>query len=223
MSFPGLTGTFTPYQSQKDMIWRNVCTGTTLCGHVVGAGKTFIAAATAMTLRRLGLVRKPAMVVPNHLLEQTCAEVRRYFPAAMILMVTPEDLNPARRRHFAAKCAARDWDLVVMTHQQFGSLPVPPEVQEAYYCDLLDELDEAMDGDAAGESRATAKMLARKRKKLIARLDALGDMRRDSGITWDQTGIDYLIADESHAYKNLSFFASAEGFNTDGSNAPTTC
>jgi hypothetical protein len=206
----------TMYASQVDMVWRNVCTGTTLCGHVVGAGKTLIAAATAMTLRRLGLARKPLMVVPNHLLEQTCAEVRRYYPGAQILMVTREDLNPQRRRFFAAKCAARDWDLVVATHQQFGSMPVAPEIQEAYFCDLMDELDGAME-DIAGESRGTAKMLARKRKKLLAKLDALADTAKDGGLTFEQTGIDYLIVDEAHAFKNLEFVARAEGFNTAGS------
>jgi N12 class adenine-specific DNA methylase len=215
LSFPGLAAWINPYQSQRDMIWRNVCTGTTLCGHVVGGGKTFIAVGTAMTLRRLGLVRKPAMVVPNHLLEQTCAEARRYYPGAKILMVTKEDLNPQRRKYFAARCAARDWDLVVLTIQQFGSLPVHPQIQEEYYCALLDELDTAMED--APESRATAKMLARKRRKLIARLDELGDAAKDGGLTFGETGIDYLICDEAHWAKNLSFVCRAEGFNTDGS------
>jgi N12 class adenine-specific DNA methylase len=218
LTFPGLTMPpgRTMYASQVDMVWRNVCTGTTLCGHVVGAGKTLIAAATAMTLRRLGLARKPLMVVPNHLLEQTCAEVRRYYPGSQILMVTREDLNPQRRRFFAAKCAARDWDLVVATHQQFGSMPVAPEIQEEYFCDLMDELDGAME-DIASESRGTAKMLARKRKKLLAKLDALADTAKDGGLTFEQTGIDYLIVDEAHAFKNLEFVARAEGFNTAGS------
>jgi N12 class adenine-specific DNA methylase len=218
LTFPGLTMPpgRTMYGSQVDMVWRNVCTGTTLCGHVVGAGKTLIAAATAMTLRRLGLARKPLMVVPNHLLEQTCAEVRRYYPGAQILMVTREDLNPQRRRFFAAKCAARDWDLVVATHQQFGSMPVAAEIQEAYFCDLMDELDGAME-DIASESRGTAKMLARKRKRLLAKLDALADTAKDTGLTFEQTGIDYLIVDEAHAFKNLEFVARAEGFNTAGS------
>lgn len=217
LTFPGLTGTFHPYPHQVDMVWRNVCVPTTLCGHVVGAGKTWVAVATAMTLRRLGMVRKPAMTVPNHLLEQTCAEARRYYPGAKILMVTADDLTPARRRYFAAKVAARDWDLVVMTHQQFGALPVHPDTQEAYFCGLMDDLDQALQSDVASESRATAKMLARKRKQLQAKLDALADMRRDAGLTFEQTGIDCVIVDEAHYFKNLQFTARAEGFNQSGS------
>jgi N12 class adenine-specific DNA methylase len=218
LTFPGLSTAWgTPYASQLDMIWRNVCTGTTLCGHVVGAGKTFIAVATAMKMRELGFAKKPAMVVPNHLLEQTCAEARRYFPGAAILMVTKEDLNPARRRFFAAKCAARDWDLVVMTHQQWLALPVDPATQEAYFADLLDELDVAMEDPEISESRSTSKMLARKRRRLIAKMDALADVGRDGGLTFEQTLIDYAIIDEAHMFKNLEFIARAEGFNSTGS------
>ena len=217
LTFPGLSAGWNPYPHQVDMVARNLFTPTTLCGHVVGAGKTFVAVATAYKLRQLGLVRKPCMVVPNHLLEQTCAEARRYFPAMRILMVTREDLTPDRRKYFAAKCAAADWDLVVMTHQQFGSLNVHPDIQAAYYATLLDELDAAQDNPAVEESRATMKMLARKRKRLIAKLDALADMRRDGGVTFDQTLIDYLVIDESQAFKNLDFTCRAEGFSTAGS------
>jgi hypothetical protein len=104
-----------------------------------------------------------------------------------------------------------------MTHQQFGTLPVHPDIQAEYFADLLDELDAAMNDPTISESRATSKMLARKRKKLLARLDALADTAKDGGLTFEQTGIDYLIVDEAHAYKNLDFIARAEGFNTTGS------
>ncbi len=40
-----------------------------LLAHEVGAGKTLAAVTGVSELRRLGLVRKPAVVVPNHMLE----------------------------------------------------------------------------------------------------------------------------------------------------------
>jgi N12 class adenine-specific DNA methylase len=219
LTFPGLSSPpgWRPYPHQLDMILRNLCTATTLCGHVVGAGKTFTAVASAVKLRQLGMIRKACMVVPNHLLEQTCAEARRYFPGMQILMVTPEDLTPASRKYFAAKTAARDWDLVVMTVQQFGALSVSAELAADYYQTLLDELDAAQAEPVAEESRSVAKMLARKRKQLIARLDKLADRPHDGGVSWEQTGIDWIVIDEAHWAKNLSFTARAEGFNGSGS------
>ena len=217
LTFPGLTGGFNPYKHQVDMVWRNVCVPTTLCGHVVGAGKTWVAAATAWTLRRLGLVKKPCMVVPNHLLEQTCAEIRGYFPGARILMVTQADLAPERRRFFAAKVAARDWDLVVVTHEQFTAMPVHPDIREEYLAGLMEELDEAMMAAESDGSRAAVKRLARQRKRLLAKWDALTDVRRDGGLTFELTGIDYVIVDEAHRHKSLEFSCRAEGFSTAGS------
>ena len=44
--------------------------------------------ASSMELRRLGLARKPAHVVPNHMLEQYTAEFVRLYPFASVLMGT---------------------------------------------------------------------------------------------------------------------------------------
>lgn len=215
LSFPGMTGGFTPYPSQRDMVWRAVCTPAALCGHTVGAGKTAIMVMTAMTLRRLGLARKPCMIVPNHLLEQETAEARRLYPGARILMVTREDLSAERRRAFAAKVGARDWDLILMTHQQFMALPVSNQIQADYLAGLIEELDEAL---SDGEERTrTAKQLAARRKKLTAQHEELLHAPRDQGVTFEQTGIDYLMVDEAHYYKNLAMSCRAEGFSTSGS------
>ena len=218
LSFPGLTlpPGWSLYQSQRDMVWQSVCEPATLCGHTVGAGKTSIMVATAMTLRRLGLARKPAMIVPNHLLEQETAEARRLYPGAKILMVTREDLTKERRRAFAAKVGAQDWDLILMTHQQFLALPVSAGLQADYLADLIGQFDEAMQEESLENSRA-AKQLAGRRKRLVARHEMLLDSERDIGVTFEQTGIDYVMVDEAHLYKNLEMVARSEGFNTSGS------
>jgi N12 class adenine-specific DNA methylase len=42
--------------------------------HQVGAGKTATMVMGCMEMRRLGMVSKPAVVVPNHMLEQFSRE-----------------------------------------------------------------------------------------------------------------------------------------------------
>ena len=56
----------------------------------------------AMELRRLGLVRKPAFVVPNHMLEQFSREFLQLYPQAAVLITQREDLQAGRRRQFTA-------------------------------------------------------------------------------------------------------------------------
>src|SRR5206468_6010649 len=70
LEFPGMSQAITLRPHQQDAVWRGMSGGNTLLAHVVGAGKSFTMAATAMKMKQAGLLRKPLVVVPNHLLEQ---------------------------------------------------------------------------------------------------------------------------------------------------------
>ena len=45
------------HQHQKDAIWRTMSSGNTLLAHCVGAGKTYLMAATGMKMKQTGLIR----------------------------------------------------------------------------------------------------------------------------------------------------------------------
>ena len=59
LQFPGMSQAVTLNPHQTDAVWRGMSGGNTLLAHAVGAGKTFTMAATGMTLRQAGLIRKP--------------------------------------------------------------------------------------------------------------------------------------------------------------------
>ncbi len=214
LTFPGLVDWFKPYQHQLDMVARIIGTGSappvyaeheitrggaTLCGYGVGAGKTAIMYLAAMTMKRLGLVKKPVIIVPNHLLEQIASDGRRLYPAAKVLMVTKEDLTKKRRKAFAAKVAATDWDAIVMTHDQFRAIPVSPYIEAQYLADLIEKLQEATSGEGLAGTR-TVKRIGKQIMKLKARHAKLMDQRRDDGLYFDRLGIDYVFADECFPY-----------------------
>jgi len=68
-----------------------------------------------MELRRLGMVNKPAVIVPNHMLEQFAREWLQLYPQARILAASSADLAGDKRRQFVARAAANQWDAVIMT------------------------------------------------------------------------------------------------------------
>lgn len=70
LKLPGFSQCFELHPHQKNAIWRVIQAGNTGLFHVVGAGKTAVCVASSMELRRLGFVRKPCHVVPNHMLAQ---------------------------------------------------------------------------------------------------------------------------------------------------------
>lgn len=211
LSFPGMSEAWRQriYPWQRDFIYRMVCSPSGLCGFPVGAGKTTIQVAGAMTLKRLGLTQKAAIIVPNHLLEQITAEAQRLYPTAKILMVGHEDLEVERRKIFAARVAMGDYDVVIMTHAGFGALGVHPETERRYlekritaYRQSL-ALEEEKDGNGGGRKRRSVKRIEAAIEKMRQRQTQLLDQKRDTGVTFEQLGITCLIVDEFHLFKNL--------------------
>lgn len=211
----GMAPWFTPYPHQREFVARAIATPAALCGHPVGAGKTYTMAMTAMKLKQLGLVNKPMIVVPNHLIEQIDREVRQLFPAARILTGASKTIS-ANRRAFTARCATGDWDIVLVTHSAFNSMDVDAETQAAYLADQERELYEGVAAGAGGKLKgrmvkALAKALDRLRSKIrTLRATARG---KDTGVRFEQLGVDYVLIDEFHYYKNLATPCTTEGFS----------
>lgn len=91
-TMPGMTFNISLRKHQKNAVWRIVQGGNTLLAHVVGSGKTFTTIAAAMEMKRLGLVNKPLIVVPNHLLDQWEKDVALLYPGAKYLKISSDDI-----------------------------------------------------------------------------------------------------------------------------------
>ena len=68
--------------------------------HEVGAGKTAEMIMGVMEMRRMGLIDKPVLVIPNHMLEQFSREWLQIYPQARILAASSKDLTADKRRLF---------------------------------------------------------------------------------------------------------------------------
>jgi N12 class adenine-specific DNA methylase len=95
LSLPGLATTFQPRPHQLAAVARVVNEPGVGLYHAVGAGKTAVMIMGAMELRRLGLVSKPVIVVPNNLLAQFAREFQQLYPRAKLLAATKDDLRPS--------------------------------------------------------------------------------------------------------------------------------
>src|SRR5438876_9322620 len=115
---------------QRDAIWRCMTAGNTLLAQTVGAGKTYIMAATGMKMKQAGLIKKPMYVVPNHLLEQFGREFMHLYPNAKLLIAGKDDLARQRRKHLTAKIASGEWDGIIVTHSSFERIGMSGEYQE---------------------------------------------------------------------------------------------
>ena len=208
LTFPGLNPMFTDRQHRKDAVWRMIQRGNTLLAHVVGSGKTVTMIAGGMEEKRLGLINKPAYVVPNHMLEQFSREFLQAYPAAKILVAQKDEVTRENRKEFIAKAAANDWDGIIITHDAFGRINMDRDFREGFIREQLAEIERVIRTEAEqdGKSSPTVKGLEKAKKRLEDKLGKLmNEERKDTGISFEETGIDKLYIDEAHKFKNLSF------------------
>lgn len=204
---------------QKDAIWRILEWGNTLLAHVVGAGKTYTMVAAAMEEKRLGLVRKPMFVVPNHMLEQWTREFKQLYPTANLLIATKRDFAKADRQAFVARAAANDWDAIIMTHRSFESVPMSDAFQKEYVEREVDELESAIrEAKAEKADRSLIKEIEKAKKRREAKLKELSaGEKKDQNLTFEEMGVDKLYVDEAHMYKNLEFMTKMRGVSAPAS------
>lgn len=205
ITFNGMNPDIHLEEHQVNAAARGLYGGKTLLAHEVGAGKTFEMIAIAMESKRLGLSQKSLFAVPNHLTEQTASEFLRLYPSANILVARKKDFETANRKKFCARIATGDYDAVIMGHSQFEKIPISKERQERLLQEQIDEISEGITElkEQNGE-RFSIKDMERTKKSLQAKLERLNDAsRKDDTVTFEQLGIDRLIVDESHNYKNL--------------------
>lgn len=172
LSLPGLSATFTPRPHQRAAVARIINEPNTGLFHAVGAGKTAEMVMGAMELKRLGLARKPAVVVPNHMLEQFCREWQQLYPQAKLLAAFPDDVTAQRRRRFVAKVATNDWDAIIMTRTTFQRLALSPQHQSEYTNRELD-LARTQLAEAATQPGARPRTVKQVEKTLLRREEQL--------------------------------------------------
>ena len=204
--FPGMNPEIILRTHQLNAIARGLYGQNVLLGHVVGAGKTWTAVAIAQESKRLGLCHKTLIVVPNHLTEQWGAEYLQLYPSANILVATAKDFEKQNRKKFCARIATGDYDAVIIGHSQLEKLPLSLERQTHM---LQQQIDEIMEGIAEAKAnraeRFTVKQMERAKKSIEAKLAKLNDQsRKDDLITYEEIGVDKLIIDEAHSFKNRS-------------------
>jgi N12 class adenine-specific DNA methylase len=217
LSLPGLAAGFRPRPHQVAAVARMIGEPAVLLAHEVGAGKTAEMIMGVTELRRLGLVRKPAIIVPNHMLEQFAREWLQLYPQARVLVAHREDLQSSRRRHFVARCATGNWDGIVMSRSAFERIPLSAEEQSAYLDQEVALARQWIESAKAHGGGLTIKRLEGALLRAEERLRAKLDSAKDPGITFEATGIDYLCVDEAHGYKNLRTPSNIADAAIDGS------
>lgn len=213
--FPGLDrkalGIEDLYGSQKDAVWMIKLNGGAICDHEVGAGKTLIMCTGAQEMKRLGMAHKPMIMGLKANVHEIAETYRKAYPHAKILYPGKEDFTPQKRQRIFGDIKNNDWDCVILTHDQFGMIPQSPEMQKEILQVELDSVEQNLASlEAQGKeiSRGMLKGVIVRKQNLEVKLKTLEHdiaNRKDDTVDFKMMGIDHLLVDESHRFKNLMF------------------
>lgn len=190
---------------QRSAAWRMIQSKATLLDHRVGAGKTFCAITGVMERKRLGLSRKQLVVVPNHLVGQWARDFQILYPGANVLAATAKDFEKKNRRRLFSRIATGTFDAIICGHSSMGFIPIEPESEREFIMEEVEHLEQALlQADMAGDKRSVRTITNRIAKKRAKAQDLLNKVRDDVA-SFEEMGIDHIVVDESHEFKNLEY------------------
>ncbi|EKF50809.1 SNF2-related protein [Lactococcus garvieae] len=198
----GLAKQFKLRPHQANAVMRAVIEGRAGLAHEVGAGKTLTLLASARKMKELDIAQKPLFVIPKPLVEQFGREIYQYFPESHVLIAQSEDFQKENRKRFVSRILTGKYDFIVIADSQFGKIAMSKEYQEHYILTQLEAERSAME-NMDGKS-FTVKKIEQRIKRMEKSLEDLQKKDTDSFINFEELGVDLLVVDEAHNFKNLA-------------------
>ena len=232
--YPGANKDITLRKHQVKAIQRSL-QGSTLLAHQVGTGKTFTMITTAMEMRRLGLAKKPMIVVQNATLQDFTSDFLKLYPSARILAPSAEERSASQRKRLFNLIATGDFDAIIIPQSFLAFIPDDPGRKKALIQSRIDEIMNAADeldnsdkqvaqrlrreaknmqlalsreeedGLPDSAKRSNVKKQAKKEESAAVREARKLERRTDEVLTFEQMGVDALFIDEAHNFKKIGF------------------
>ncbi len=165
----------------------------------------------AQEMKRLGIVHKPMIMALKANVRQIAETYQKAYPQARILFPTEEDFTPDNRVRLFHEIKNNNWDCIILTHEQFFKIPQSPEIEKQILEEELNDLERDLATLKIEGGEISKRMLSgleiRKNNlenSLKATLKVI-ENQKDAGVHFENMGIDHLLVDESHHFKNLTF------------------
>lgn len=207
------------YEHQKNAIARVVLSDSNiLLAHDVGAGKTYEMIVSVHELKRMGLSNKNLIVVPNNIFSAFVDAHRYLYPDDNILVISPKDFTPKARNSILEKIRDEDFDAIYMAYSSFDMVVM----SKTYWINKTNrEIRELRQAASRKDNKYEKKRLRAEADRLQKKLeDYYSNAKVTPWLNFDELGIETLVVDEAHNYKNISFKSSADnvvGMNPQGS------
>lgn len=208
LTMPYLNNDINLRPHQTNAVFKGILKNSLLLDHQVGAGKTLCAISIVMEQKRMGLVNKALILVPNHLSVQWGNEFLRAYPSAKLL-VGDKIKSKKDRKEFLYRARNGDYDAIIMKHSTFENISVMESFELNMIQNQIDIFKNYLVKEKTSKgskeiSRNAQQLIDKKIKRLEKKLEnkAKGKIFDDE-IAFEDLGIDCLVVDEAHEFKNL--------------------
>lgn len=204
----GLANQYQLRDYQKNAVMRIIQTGRALLAHEVGMGKTLTMLSAAFKLRDLGIANRPCIAVPSALVEQFGRDALKFFPTRKVLVADKRDFTAKNRRRFYTRIMNSDFDVIIMSHEQFQRISLTPEFLEICIQRQADSFRKSLEDARENDNlpKRTVKSIQAKLNSYEAKLQTVkADTSKydDNFLFFEDLGIDFLFVDEAHYFKNF--------------------
>ena len=214
----------------------------TLLAHQVGTGKTFTMIATAMEMRRLGIAKKPMIVVQNATLEDFVKDFYKLYPGAYVLAPGKDERSAENRKRLFNLIATGDFDAIVIPQSFMQFIPDDEGRKKALIQRRIEEYERVIEStedeslkrrlqkevenlqdefeDSPKGKKRSVKDKAKTENRIKSRMERQLDRKTDDVLMFEQMGIDALFIDEAHNFKKIGFaskMSNVKGIDTGAS------
>lgn len=218
LSFPGMNPGIRLYSHQKAAIARIVLSpDNVLLNHEVGAGKTYVMAAGIHERLRMGISRKALFVVPNAVLDATVQSFGELYPDDVVDAVYPSDFVPAKRGEVLDRIRDTESGVFIMASSSFDFI----DMSGCFYLEKIEDEIRACRAECDATRDYSRKISLMNRLTTLSKeRDKFSNEYVDKETDcFDVLGIDLLVVDECHNYKNIKIgsMETVAGLSTKGS------
>ena len=218
LELPGMNPDISLYPHQKSAIARIILSeNNVLLSHDVGAGKTFAFVSGIHERLRMGLSRKALLVVPNAVFEATVQAIHQLYPGESFTPVSVKDFTPSKREAALQQIIDAESGFFMLASSSFDLIGMSKQ----YHLDRKkDEITACVREMHATADYSRKERLRTLHEKLLEDYRKLSEKDERFADCFDRMGIDLLVVDECHNYKNISLSCSMEpvvGLHSRGS------
>ncbi len=211
-----------PYQASA--VNRMLEQGKGILAHDVGLGKTFSSLYLAAMLREQGKRKKICCSVPKSVLGNWLREAEALIPGAKIHVVGMHpkkrgegwvESSAAQKKRQWTEAAQGDFDIILTNQENLDAIELTPERRHEYAQRDFFSGERALEVERLKNKRSKSGEPSKKYEQLVRQQEQKEAearyKRRKGDIFFEDLGIDCIMVDEGHRYKNMYEPKSREG------------